>query len=162
MLTWWGIVICWTTFILYILILETTFLWYTHSTVFPIVILNIIIVSPLLTNLVLTFWILIHPCWLHYVHLVIIFLLAFPGNYCIFILWSCHDWFLIFQVKRFRKILSKADKMVCNVHHLPANSIERLRPFYSSGECLKILFMRPYIEIASKWLKRIIQNIPYV
>ncbi|XP_020586976.1 DEAD-box ATP-dependent RNA helicase 1 isoform X2 [Phalaenopsis equestris] len=37
------------------------------------------------------------------------------------------------ETKRFRKILSKAGKMVCNAHVLPANSIERLRPVYSTA-----------------------------
>ncbi|KAH0451188.1 hypothetical protein IEQ34_018487 [Dendrobium chrysotoxum] len=37
------------------------------------------------------------------------------------------------EVKRFGNILSKADIMVCNIQPLPANSIERLRPIYSSA-----------------------------
>lgn len=37
------------------------------------------------------------------------------------------------ELNRFRKILVKADNVVCNVHPLPANTIKRLLPIYSTA-----------------------------
>lgn len=38
------------------------------------------------------------------------------------------------QVKRFKRILKKADQNSCPVHSIPSESIESLRPLYTSGK----------------------------
>lgn len=44
----------------------------------------------------------------------------------------------MFQVKRFKKLLQKADNDSCPVHSIPSSLIESLRPVYKSGNFLAL------------------------
>lgn len=48
----------------------------------------------------------------------------------------------MFQVKRFKKLLQKADNDSCPVHSLPSSSIEFLQPTYVSGNTSSLLTIR--------------------
>lgn len=56
----------------------------------------------------------------------------------------CHDHaysILYSQIKRFSKMLQKLNNNSCDLHSLPADSIEELRPIYSSGNFNEFLFL---------------------